>query len=55
MNKKQIKKDIGAFKKLEGQELQDYLNEVVRGTGRHRSKKDYSRKIKHKKRLYEEF
>jgi hypothetical protein len=51
-NKKQIKKDIGAFKKLEGQELQNYLNDIKRGTGKHTSKKDYSRKIKHKKRLF---
>ena len=54
MDKKKIKKDIGVFKKLEGVELQNYLNDVKRGTGRHKSKKDYSRKIKHKNRYFEE-
>jgi len=51
-NKKQIKKDLGAYKKLEGIELQNHLNDVKRGTGKHKSKKDYTRKIKHKQRLY---
>lgn len=50
--KKDIKKQVAAYKKLEGQELQDYLNEVKRGCGVHKSKKQYTRKIKHKKNLY---
>lgn len=34
--------------KLEGEELQKYLQERKRGCGSHRSKKDYRRKPKHK-------
>lgn len=38
--------------KLQGEELQKYLQERKRGTGSHRSKKDYRRNEKHRKRLY---
>lgn len=37
--------------KLEGEELQRYLQERKRGTGSHRSKKDYRRHEKHRKNL----
>lgn len=53
--KDRIKKDLGAFKKLEGEELQKYLNEVKRGTGRHGSKKDYKRHPKHKNKGYDKY
>ena len=49
--KERKKKDIGYYKNREGQELQDYLNDIKRGTGKHKNKKAYTRKIKHKKRL----
>jgi len=38
--------------KLEGEELQRYLQERNRGVGSHRSKKDYRRKEKHSKKYY---
>lgn len=38
--------------KLEGEELQRFLQERKRGCGSHRSAKDYKRNPKHKKRDY---
>lgn len=38
--------------KLEGEELQRYLQERKRGTGSHKSAKDYRRKEKHTKKFY---
>lgn len=38
--------------KLEGEELQRFLQERKRGCGSHASKKDYRRKEKHSKRYY---
>lgn len=38
--------------KMEGEELQKYLQERKRGCGWHGSKKDYKRKEKHHKKLY---
>lgn len=38
--------------RLEGEELQKYLQERKRGTGSHRSKKDYRRREKHIRRDY---
>lgn len=38
--------------KLEGEELQRYLQERKRGTGSHRSAKDYRRREKHVKKYY---
>lgn len=55
MHKKRIKKDLGYFKKRDPDELQTYFNDIRRGCGKHRSKKDYSRKIKHKKNYLKEF
>lgn len=37
--------------KLEGEALQTYLKERSRGAGVHKSKKDYSRKVKHKNKV----
>ncbi len=47
-----IKHEDLNLNKLEGDELQRYLMERKRGCGRHKSKKDYSRHGKHKRRLY---
>lgn len=52
--KQKIKDDVNAFKKLEGEDLQNYLNDIKRGTGRHKSKKDYKRHPKHKNKGYDE-
>ena len=38
--------------KLEGEELQRFLQERKRGCGSHRNVKDYKRNPKHKKRDY---
>lgn len=34
--------------KMEGEELQKYFQEIKRGCGGHKSKKDYRRKPKHR-------
>ncbi len=39
--------------KLEGEELQRFLQERKRGCGVHRSKKDYKRNPKHRGKMYE--
>lgn len=39
--------------KLEGEELQKYLQERKRGCGSHSSKKDYKRNLKHRGKRYE--
>ena len=39
--------------RLEGEELQRFLQERKRGCGSHRSKKDYRRKPKHKGKGFE--
>lgn len=48
MLKKEIKfiatRTDKSYKKMNAEELQNYLNERSRGCGRHKSKKDYSRK-----------
>lgn len=48
MNSKIVLKGGYIPTKLEGEELQKFLQERKRGCGSHRSKKDYRRKQKHK-------
>lgn len=46
-----IKHEDLTLNKLEGEELQRFLMERKRGCGRHKSKRDYTRKEKHRKGL----
>ena len=47
-----IKAEDLSYNKMTPEELQTYLKESNRGCGRHKSKKDYNRKQKHRKDLY---